>query len=503
MPSLSQLASKYFWPEDFTLETANRHADQLATFFPMLYYRKKGSEIIALDQLKRDYADLQALSVEEIDKNVLNDLIFDFLNRNARKKLNYIDLTAFNQNASRQLTTVVLNAFHADNFQKINDWFQFYEQNLLNHILTKLPFINEKKWENKPTYFENLESLSYLWLSCLWDNKPVERASTIAGQMADAHAFLQATSCASQNDSSLLAYIDLYNYQRSYKQISEIKSIVFSLLHPFYFIYFEYREVALYEKNIFRKFFRQMMPIVMASAIIILSLVGLSLLAVPDIALAVALVPAIFLGFAGASLYIWLKNTLSMGLRQAFYGGAFEIPEFQVNERMVHTFGTEEKAQDVRAFYISQLKQCDILEKSLHKKETWLNTDEKKQREDNTHRRDALCLEWYDIHSGKMPIDKVPDFVVAQLYNTIGIETEQLENELTKEAKDIATSVTQFTHQLRDSVHACSMYPVGEVQKMPIQFSNRLFKPPIHSIIHKCNAESMDALSESISPSFA
>ncbi len=125
-----------------------------------------------------------------------------------------------------------LNAAHArvfvENIQQpepfhINNWLTSYKQALLEKIKTQLG-------DTKPnalfpaTTIKNtaIESYSYLFhMSLIQDNK--ESFARFFTKLGDAHAFIQATGFSTQNETSYLAWLDLYNYWRSADYIAENK----------------------------------------------------------------------------------------------------------------------------------------------------------------------------------------------------------------------------------------------------------------------------------------
>ncbi len=496
MPSfiLPQAISNLFWSESLSPEQLNRHADELAAFFPLLYYRKRHFNHKAIDQLKEHYLVDDDATVDEVDERVLNELILDCLRQHTRKGLRYLNLDAVNRVFAENLAKHILNAHQADSDQDLDSWFDEYEDNLRLHIMEQLPLINGQHWTYKETYSEKMDSLSFLW-----NNRALTQASELMSKIADAHAFIQATNSSPQYENSILAVLDIYNYKRSYKQISEIKSIVYSLFKPFHTIYFEYKDIAFYETNGLKKLFRVLMPLVIIVATIIMTAILLNPFTLPELAFAAAFVPAFLLGVALASQYIWLKNNIYNSVREFFYGGHYEIPEFQINKRMILTFKTRLAAAQVREFYINELNQCEALEQKYQQNENWLTSNEQMLRKNNSQRRDTLCLEWYDIHSSKMAIDKVPEIVLAQLAKTTLKETKQLESELKTAQSEITASVSQLCDTLKSTLNHCTPYTTREAKKIPIEFSHRLFRPE-KCLIHKSNAEKMDRLSQLLLP---
>lgn len=146
------------------------------------------------------------------------------------------------------------------------------------------------------------------------------------------------------------------------------------------------------------------MPILIVVAVIVLTGALLAPLALPEIALTIAIIPALIVGIALATFYVNTKNSVYNGLRARYYGGQFEIPEFQVNARLLTLVNNDSVlAEKIRKFYINELKRYDEFEIEMAKKakNSALSSEEITLRKQNKETRILLNLEWYDIHSNK------------------------------------------------------------------------------------------------------
>lgn len=101
------------------------------------------------------------------------------------------------------------------------------------------------------------------------------------------------------------------------------------------------------------------MPLLIIAGFVVLVAALMSPLAIPELAFLIAAVPILFIGIALATQYVKWKNSISQYLRELYYGGPFETPEFTVNERMIHTFGSLDQAEVIRSIYIDEIQRCD------------------------------------------------------------------------------------------------------------------------------------------------
>ena len=399
-------------------------------------------------------------------------------------EMDFMNLDAFNKKHAHRMAQEILKAFNNKTKLDLDDWFKKYEDKLHKQVIKQLQLINGKKWEVRQNGLTDdlLESLSYLW-----NNQAVNRANEFLRKMADAHGFIQATSFSTQNESSYLAILDVYNYARYQEQIAESRTILTSLLSPLLPLYNEYKDIALYEKNPYWKSFRTIMPIVVVVAFIILVSVALSPLALPELAFSAVFILALLIGLALATKYVSVKNEIYKNLRERYYGGAFEIPEFQVNARMLGAFGTMEKASRVRTFYINAIKDCDDLEKeySLKHEQGLLSQEDIDLRKENRKKRHQPCLEWYDIHSNNdLDFHRAPLIVSNRLQQNSEQEFLQLKSVLQEEQESIRHCVSEATADLKETIVTHNQKPViekgreKEATTIKAHYRHGLFSPP-------------------------
>lgn len=468
------------------LASLQEHATQLSAFFPLLNYRKIITEKPVIDKLRAQYLSENGEVILESDKmeeEQLTDLLFHCMQQVSKIEIDFVDLDPFNKLQANQLAVAVLNAFNDKSEFDLDDWFKAYEKQLLVYLTKELQLINGKDWDmnDNGVKVELFNSLSYLW-----NNHAVNKANEFMCKMADAHGFIQATSFSTQNESSFLAILDMYNYARHHEQISETRSILASLLSPLIPLYNEYKDIAFYEKNLYWKSFRIIMPLVVVTVFIILVSLILAPLALPELASTAAFIPAFLTGLALANRYVTVKNELYKSLREKYYGGAFEIPEFQVNARMLHAFGNQENANKVRTFYIEALQHCDAIEIGFISKHEQgiLSQEDIERRKENITKLHHLSLEWYDIHSNiDLSYQQASSIFLKQLQQTTNQEFQKLQKTVQEELDSIRQSVTEVATDLKNTIDKNNKIPVVETDKdiesttIKTQYRYGLFKP--------------------------
>lgn len=335
-----------------------------------------------------------------------------------------------NQVYASRIATLVFNSIIENERIKLTDWREQFKSDLISDFTISIAeqYNQLLKHDLKKTSLNLRHSLAYLF-----EHSSIQEKKQFFDKMADAHGFIQAIGFSTQNENSVLAILDFYNYTRYAGDILEHKKIFFSLLQPFKSIYDEYKNIALYEKNVFSKIFRTVMPLIIIAAFMVL--IG-SLLApwiLPELVFFIVAIPALYLGIVLAAQYITVKNDVFYFFRTLYYGGAYKIPEFQANERMLKIFGDKELVDEIKEFYIKELKQCDAKEQFYKKNLSFglLSHEEIKDRKNNLQRRHTLCMEWYDIHSNtELGFDKVKQLIAPRIYEMAHNEYSNLETSL-------------------------------------------------------------------------
>jgi hypothetical protein len=482
--------------ERIALQKGQKRARKLAKLFPLLNEIAEfpnpsvAEEFVELycEESKKENSDLAIM-----EEQFLAKLVFRYFQTISAKHINFINLQDFNQKEAISLARDIIRA--ADNKEdlRLDLLSASYGYAFRLHLRQGRLLINNKILEVETTKDTGLlNSLSYLFLH----SKALDKTREFLKKYGDAHAIIQYTGFSTQNESSYLGLLDVYNYSRSAEHIAETRTIFTSLMQPFISLYEEYKDIALYEKNGFRKIIRILMPLLIVAGIVVLVGAMLSPLAIPEFAFLIAAIPAVLIGIYLASKYVTWKNEIYLYVYQNWLNdGPFEIPEFQVNARLIAIFGNEENAQVIRSIYIEELKHCDDLEKSFSERAEIGGTEQEIElRRENIKKRHTLALEWYDIHSNlDLGYDLAPKIVEGRLIKILNEEIVQLEQDCqdSEDLKEIDTLIAIIVDELKTTFAP----PNNNGNEVVLQVAepdnaNRFFKPK--SVEHQQKAERID-----------
>lgn len=290
-----------------------------------------------------------------------------------------------------------------------------YYTQLLRERLKKSPayFIKTNKTIEQTRQITDVDtSLAYLWQTCD-KTKGSNSVSTFLDKIADAHGLIQVIGWATQNENSLLAVLDAWNYYRYANSIAEARFIISSLIAPFYPLFTEYQNIAHREKNTLLKIIRTAMPMLIIAGFVI-SMTALIPVALPELAFLILAIPLLYLSFALASLYVKTKDLIYQGYRFIRYHNDINLfPEFQINDMLKHAF--KDQAENIRAYYIQSIKACELIEEKYQQQTTFTST-EKKQRDENLEQCNTLILEWFDLRDNtKLGTDQTPYIALKRL----------------------------------------------------------------------------------------
>jgi hypothetical protein len=327
-----------------------------------------------------------------------------------------------------------------------------YYAEILEKLLTKSPVepIKTKITIEQTSQTTEIDSsLAYLWKTC--DKKKSSPGINIfLDEMADAHGLIQATGWSTQNENSLLAVLDAHNYVRYRSNIAEGRFILRSLADPFYPLFTEYQDIAHREKNTLLKILRTAVPMLITAGFM-LSMMALIPVALPELAFIIAAIPLLYLGLIAAALYVKTKELFYQSYRHLRYHGDLEqFPEFRLNSNLVDAFG-EEKALDVRTYYIQAIKACNAIE-NTYKGINRLSTEETAAREANVEKSHALLLEWFDLHdNNKFCRDKAPLIALRRINTDKNILNKKLNTALEQqdrfEIKEFVSTMAKHLHK--------------------------------------------------------
>ncbi|WP_131782249.1 hypothetical protein [Legionella gresilensis] len=489
---------------NFNLVEIKENLFHLIKYFHLLNYRINAANSQTEIEKLLAAINLSNKTPEEInklEKEQLSSLIYYCMDQISLHDLQFINLKQFNLNQADLIANAILQAFNNHTELSIHELLQLYHQKLKHYVEEQLLLINNH-WiqEDKIDSRSASNSLSYLL-----SHPFVNQANEFLRRLSDAHAFIQATGFATQNESSFLAIFDFYNYNRAANQVAEAKSILTSLFSPFLPLYTEYKDIALHEKSIFWKLYRTVMPVIIAVSFIVVIAALLSPLGLPELAFAAVFIPALFIGVALATKYVQVKDKVYNGLREAYYGGAYEIPEFQINERMLAAFDNFDKAKLVRDYYIEAIKTCIELDKfyQSHKEKGILTTEQIVAQKDNAAQLNLLYLEWYDIHSNnELSYTATPDIIFKRLRNESKKEYEALKVTFNQELSEINATVETTVNDLEKTLDPkLPKIPKKETFKqtsptLEVHYTPKLFKP--RCLTHQQKAQKYADLAEQL-----
>ena len=518
------------------IEALTERAERLAQVLPILGTGLFEGKLSPVNRLINKYnlAFANAKDNPDLDKleeEFLTEILFQYIQKTTQTAFGFIALHNFNLKQANELAQKILHAFNQQEDFQMDTWLGTYQQNLAEHIQKQLFLVNGKKREIKEEGEEQESAFSLSHIFQLFtESKQVQSAKEGLDKVANAHAFFQSSGLASQNESSFLVLIDLYNYYRFEGEINENKGILFSLINPFLPIYEEYRNIALYEKNFYWKIFRIVMPLLIIAAVVVATGALLAPLGVTELAFLLAAIPAIIVGLALATKYITLKNSFYDYVNEKIHGGPYEVPEYQVSHAMEGIFGSVSNAEKIRQIYIEEISFCDKLEAKYKakQKDGFMTLEDKKLREENNLKRVKLSAEWYDIHSNdKLVAEDVRQIVAKRLQQIAEIELGKFEEifETNDKAEigryiqriindfkvdfipDNAPAVVDNLVQNDARVIAEMESPIvknSEIKTPPVRsftssnYSPTLFKP--HSLLHRDRAVSLTLVAEALSP---
>jgi hypothetical protein len=377
----------------------------------------------ALDKLYNRYHasdDRASTSILIEETKQLQNFLLSTIKTIIDPKLQTHDLHNWHADYMLTVTLDILDRFdESGQFIAIDNWVHDYRRELIKYF--------EKKITTNPTTLfptlSNIQQTSDL-LSDIYtraiNSKKMQIFFDKLNEWADAHAFIQATGFATQNETSTLSWLDLYNYGRSKESIHEARHIINRLfIKPFLPLLHEYRQITYYEQNAAWQFIRTLMPILIITGVIIAVSAALTPFAISEAAFLFILIPTIYIGLMLASHYVTAKDYLYHSARQYYFGGRYEIPEYQVSERMLLGFKDIELAQSIRDFYVTEINRCYEIESDFQKKTPGTLSDEELQmRQAQFIRRDTLLLEWLEIHRGGKKMvgyDKIVDIARTRI----------------------------------------------------------------------------------------
>lgn len=407
--------------------------------------------------IKQHIANIKIQNANSRRLNLFEPVYFNLLQEMSKRYMSPMNLDGLNKIYAQKLLTHI---------KQLDAWAKEYSDALQSHINDNICLTSDeiKLFLAPPISSKQRvrDSLSHLYTYLLKrrkNPKEINRYADAINKAADAHAFLQATGFATQNETSWLAVFDIVNYFRMAGGIAEAKSILFKFLEPFTPLLLEYSNINR-EQNIIKQIIRTIIPFLIVSLAVTLVAALLSSIVIPEIAFIFILIPTLYLGLIAASGYVVVKDQVYNMLSQLWFGGQFEIPEYQVNENMTLSFGLD-NAIKVRLFYITEINTC--LEKEIeYKGKARLSDLEIKSRQENTERHNLLLLEWYDMHSNPhLSTNAARDIALNRL---------RLEGRMTYEAMkqshqpELETTIPMYANEIANKIKE-TIYRQSETNK--------------------------------------
>ncbi len=444
----------------------------------------------------------------------LTQFLFDSFQALTVNLNSFIDLTEFHKRYADQMARAIIKHAQTDQENTRFDWHAYlteqnnYAAQLAKFITHEWSLINQKEdyqLHNIDTS-QITNSVAYNLLAI-----GIKKGKKIANKLADAHAFIQLTGGATQNENSYLVVLDLYNYYRYFETIEEAKDISVKVTEIFLPLYYEYRNLSFYEKSTFWKVYRLVMPLVVVTAVVALVMLAIAPLALPELVLSLVFIPAVITGLYAATLYVRAKDYLYHTLRCRYYGGEFNLPRFQLNTRLTQAFNHQ--APQIRDFYVAELKKCDALLARFQAgfKAGILDDDALERRKDIGKRRLQLSLEWYDLHSNaKLGIDSLPAIVTKRLDETIQVSFAKLQTAMQQNMPKNTACYGEKTIRFFDDNQDAAIHQAGlNNPAAEVKPSNQLLNYPnrAHSVtffaqtkIKHDQLQALDRLAASLAP---
>lgn len=444
-------------------------------------------------------------SYQELEKNFLSAYFQKQLNEACSLYLNFIPegaLDELNRTTALKFTTDLIAAYEKEIDFDLQNLLKGYRTKLVNAIKEKALTINGK---NRALHKEDTSELISLrqqqlsellkdTLSNLFTNSGITSANHFVSRLAEAHAFLTNTGFSSQNDNIVNTILELYNTNRVKEEVHESKQILGHLFSPLRALYEEFKDITVNEKNKLAIFLRTIAPIIILIGFIMLVSVALAPLAIPEVLTAFLLIPIVYMSLAASAAYVTLKNNLWQNAREWYYGGPYNIPEYQINNRIYKAYNSLAHANILRDYYVQELQRCQQAERQFADLETLGELTEKnlKDRENNMKRHCTLLMEWFDIHSNaRLGIDTIPELFNNRLNTDFNNEYESIQ---TKLFNDDRAPITASLDKLINHVETKLTKPAPAISSHAFRNSSTptLFKPKYQE--HQDRARTLDFL---------
>ena len=346
-----------------------------------------------------------------------------------------------------------------------SNWQEIIRNMYSTHIQPqqKIDFLRDlldQDWAPKKPLWESISynieaSLNYFL------RHPSEIAKKYVDDIANAHAFYRFFGMSSDNVVFGLQYepghlgpapivnlLDLYNYHRNRKALSEALSVWQALRIPLNLFFDEYLEIGRFEKNSLNICLRAFAPFLVMAFFLTLGYSLVLPLATHVFLEYLLFIPSLYLSIAAASLYLHIRNETYGKIVAWWYDGSFNSPSFLANERLKMAFGKEDTsgnkvslADRVAQYYTQKFEECEKIEEAFSKCKSYMSSSDLKHYQQYSKLKFELYLEWYDIHERTdVPIDQIPKII----HNRLKSEQVDLVKKIRLNNNDYAS---QYSHQ--------------------------------------------------------
>ncbi len=391
-------------------------------------------------------------------KKKLTGTYFKHLNNTCKRHdnpISILNLDQFNQDQAKHFSQGQIN----NELLTADTWLPLYEQALLTYIENNIYLFNGGHLPEESLTINNLIENS---VSSLFSCKSFRQAEILLDQIADAHGVIQGSGCSTQNESSRLSWLDLYNYKRSARYVAEAKKTLYKFFQPFAPLWAEFYDITNNENNIAQQIVRTLIPFIIVAAVVILVAAPLSHIVISEIASIVVLIPTVYIGLLLATSYVTAKDSIYHAARNAWYG-PYGAHEYTINPRMTVAFETEGKAILVQQFYVDEIKACEKLESDYKAffESALLTELGKASRNENLTRLDKLKLEWIDIHSNKhLGPELTPQISLNRMRRDMTQESVLIKNALSQQHEEITRLVKETVCAIKAAIDETAYAPL-------------------------------------------
>ena len=278
-----------------------------------------------------------------------------------------------------------------------------YEQAICECVSTQLLDTREADREFPGLTSMAVKSVAMKPFKAIGKSGAYRFASRRVARFLDTFLLLQGfASINTENDYSLIGNVLVTSrFQTVFERISHVfGGITSTVISP---IIDEYQDIYVSKDGFFKRVFRYWMPATIVSVVSAAGFLLIDSLQLPSLAIFLLMMPGLLIGFATASVYLWVRDGVTQWFRLLFVNDKYELPEFVVNDRMRATFGSENAAEAVRRYYTGEMRACEERAEEISRQiQNYGGLEDStaiEARAKNAVRLQELCREWDRIHS--------------------------------------------------------------------------------------------------------